>query len=103
MRAMATGGMLLKDLPDEDRAKNNLSKDQLALFAEHVGEYGEHAAAKKAGFRKGDILVEIDGISNRITESALIGHLLAKHSPGTKLKARVLRGNAHIELLLPMQ
>ena len=103
MRAMATGGMLLKDLPDEDRAKHNLSKHQLALIAEHVGEYGEHAAAKKAGFRKGDILIEIDDISNRMTESALIGHLLAKHAPGAKLKARVQRGTEKLDLLLPMQ
>ena len=103
MRAMATGGMLLKDLSDEDRAKRGLSKQQLALRAEHVGEYGEHAAAKKAGFKKEDVLLELDGISERLTESQLIGRLLQKHSPGEKLKAAVLRGEQKLNLLLPIQ
>jgi serine protease Do len=103
MRAMATGGMLLKDLSDEDRAKRGLSKHQLALRAEHVGEYGEHAAAKKAGFKKEDVLLELDGISERLSESQLIGRLLEKHIPGEKLKATVLRGEQKLELLLPIQ
>jgi serine protease Do len=103
MRAMATGGMLLIDLPDAKRAERGLANDQLALFAEHVGEYGIHAAAKKAGFKKEDVLVEVDGISKRITESELIGHLLAKYQKGENIKARVLRGNEKFDLEFSMQ
>lgn len=103
MRAMATGGMLLKDLPEDKRAERDISEDQLALLAEHVGEYGEHAAAKKAGFRKEDVLVEVDGITRRMSESELIGHLLAKYQPGAKVKATVLRGNEQLKLEFPIQ
>ena len=103
MRAMATGGMLLKDLSDTKRTERGLAKDQLALFAEHVGEYGIHAAAKKVGFKKEDVLVEVDGISKRITEGELIGHLLAKYQPGEKVKAKVLRGSERLDLEFPMQ
>jgi hypothetical protein len=103
MRAMATGGILLKELSDEKRAERGLGKDQMALFAEHVGEYGNHAAAKKAGFKKEDVIIEIDGTSRRITESELIGRLLEKHKPGAKIKTTVLRGSERIELMLPMQ
>ena len=100
---MATGGMLLKDLPDAKRAELGIGQDQLALFAQHVGEYGEHAAAKKAGFKKEDVLVEVDGISTRMTESELIGHLLAKYQPGAKVKTKVLRGSEKMEMEFPIQ
>lgn len=103
MRAMATGGMLLKDISDEKRIERGLGRDQMALFAEHVGEYGNHAAAKNAGFRKEDIIIEIDGISKRITESELIGRLLEKHQPGEKVKATVLRGTERLALEFPLQ
>ena len=103
MRAMSTGGMLLKDLSDEERTERGIAKDQMALFAEHVGEYGTHAAAKKAGFKKEDVLVEVDGISKRTSESELIGHLLAKYEPGAKVKAKVLRGSEKLELEFPIQ
>ena len=103
MRAMATGGILLKDLSDEKRTERGFAMDQMALFAQHVGEYGIHAAAKKAGFKKEDILVEVDGISKRTSESELIGHLLAKYQPGAKVKAKVLRGSEKLELEFPIQ
>jgi len=103
MRAMALGGLQLEDLSDEERSKRGLRKDQLALFARHVGEYNEHAAAKNAGFKKEDVLVEIAGSSVRVSESELIGRLLKAHQPGDKLKTVVLRGGERIELPLPIQ
>ena len=103
MRAMATGGILLEDLSDAERGKRDLGKEQLALHLKHVGEYGKHAAAKKAGFVKGDVLVEIDGLSQRMSEGELIGILLRKHRPGEKVKATVLRDKQRVELSLPMQ
>jgi S1-C subfamily serine protease len=103
MRAMALGGILLEDLSDEERSKRGLRKDQLALFAKHVGEGNEHGAAKNAGFRKEDVLVEIAGSTVRVSESELIGRLLKSHQPGDKLKTVVLRGSERIELLLPIQ
>lgn len=103
MRAMALGGLLLEDLPDAERERVGLGKDRLGLVAKHVGEYGEHAAAKRAGFRKGDVIVEIDGWSTRHSEGELIGRLLERHRPGEKVKATVQRGSERLELLLPMQ
>ncbi len=103
MRAMATGGLLLEELAEADRATRNLGKDSVALVCKHVGEYGKHAAAKKAGFLKGDVLVEVDGSAKRVSEGELIGHLLRSHSVGDKVKVTVLRGTERVELLLPMQ
>ena len=103
MRAMAFGGMVLTDLTDEERLTRSLSKDKLGLFVKGLGQYGKHATAKNAGFRKDDVLVELNGKSARITEGELIGQLLQTTKPGEKLKATVLRGDQRVELLLPMQ
>ena len=81
----------------------SLSKDKLGLFIKSVGQYGKHAAAKNAGFRKDDVLVELNGKSIRATEGELLGQLLQTTKPGEKLKAIVLRGDQRVELLLPMQ
>jgi hypothetical protein len=73
------------------------------LQVEHVGEYGEHAAAKQAGFQVGDILVSIEGIEEPMSESQLIGRLLAKHLAPIRLRTVVLRGQDRLILDLPVQ
>lgn len=103
MRAMAFGGMKMDDLDDATRDQLGLSKDQMALKIFHVGQYGPHAAAKKAGFRKDDIILEVGDLSTRITESALIGHLLLSNLPGEKIPSIVLRGQERVKLMLPQQ
>jgi serine protease Do len=103
MRAMALGGLLLESLSADERHSRPTPKDQMALLVKHAGEYGIHAAAKKAGFQKGDILVSVDGRTEPITESELIGRLLEKHRPGESVKAIVLRGDKQLQLTLPMQ
>lgn len=103
MRAMAFGGMKMDDIPDEERATLGLTKDQMALRIAHVGQYGEHAKAKQAGFQKDDILIEVGDLKQRITESGIIGHLLLHHLPGEQLPTVVLRGGKRVELKLPQQ
>jgi len=103
MRGMATGGLVLEDLADEERTRRTVAKDKMALFVKNVGQYGKNAAAKNAGFQKEDVIVELDGRSDRLTEGEMMGHLLQKHQPGEKVKAVVLRGEQRIELTLPMQ
>lgn len=103
MRAMVLGGLVLKDLADAERSARGLSRDQLALRVQHVGQYGEHAAAKHAGFQADDLVVACDGRTTRLTEGELIGHLLRARRPGEKIDVTVLRGSQRIELKLPMQ
>ncbi|MCE9527661.1 MAG: PDZ domain-containing protein [Planctomycetales bacterium] len=69
----------------------------------HAGEYNEHAAAKNAGFRKGDIIGELDGSSASLTESELLGAMMNGKKPGDKVPAVVLREGKRIELKLPIQ
>ncbi|MCU0707533.1 MAG: PDZ domain-containing protein [Pirellula sp.] len=103
MRAMALGGMVLKGIDEPRRVALKLEKNALGLRVDHVGEYGEHAAAKKAGFRVGDILLAIEGIEGPLSESQLIGYVLTQHLKPTRLKTMVQRGEERIELELPVQ
>ncbi len=103
LRGMAIGGLVLEDLTDEQRVERHRRPTDLALAVKYVGEYGKHAAAKKAGFEKGDLLVELDGQSVRMTEGELIGTVLQKHAPGEFVRATVLRGPERVELKLPVQ
>ena len=103
LRRMAMGGLLLHELSEQERKEAQLADGQLGLVAQHVGEYGEHAAAKRAGFQKGDILIEVDGQTGRMSESALFGYLLQKHMPGTRIPITVQRQGERVKLELPMQ
>ena len=103
MRGMALGGMILDEPTDEERAKLGIAKDHMALRAKGVGAYGKHAAAKNAGFQKDDIITELDGSSERMTEGTAIGRLLRAHKPGDKVRSTVLRGGKTLELSLPIQ
>jgi len=103
MRGMATGGMLLADLGDDERRELGLGLDGMALRVKHLGQYGLHAAAKKAGVQKEDILMEFDGLTARMTESRLLGHLLQKRFPGDKVRVVLQRGGQRRTVELPMQ
>lgn len=103
MRAMAFGGMKMDDIADDERTSLGLGMDEMALRIVHVGQYGEHAKAKQAGFKKDDILVQVGEMKQRLTEGQIIGHLLQEHRPGEKIPSAVLRGGKRVDLLLPQQ
>jgi hypothetical protein len=103
LRGMATGGLVLEDLSDEIRNERKIGSGQMALLVKFVGQYGKHAAAKNAGFAKDDVITELDGKSNRLTESQVLGYLLQNYKQGKVVKASVLRGEQRLELSLPVQ
>jgi serine protease Do len=103
MRAMAFGGMTLVDLDDAMRKERSLGGGSMGLLVKGVGQYGKHAAAKKAGFIKNDIIVAIDGMTMRTTEAELIGKLLQTRKAGEFAEVTVLRGTERVALKLPMQ
>jgi serine protease Do len=103
MRAMAFGGMVLADLTDEERKQRSLPIESLGLFVKHVGQYGIHAAAKNAGFQKGDVIVGLEQFNRRMTESELIGIILRDYPAKQRLKTAVLRGSDRLVLEMPLQ
>jgi serine protease Do len=103
LRRMATGGLLLVPLTEDERKSAKLEENVLALRIKHAGEYNEHAAAKNAGFRKGDVIVELDGSTAPLTESELLVAMMNGKKPGDKVPAVVLRDGKRIDLKLPIQ
>jgi hypothetical protein len=103
LRRMATGGLVLKELSASERAKAGLSKENLALLVEYVGQYNEHAAGKRAGFQKNDVMVNVDGQTSRMTEGQLFRYLLGNKPAGTKVPVTVLRADQRVNLELPLQ
>lgn len=103
LRAMVTGGMLLEDLTDTERQGRHLDHTSMALRAKYVGLYGQHAAAHKAGFKTDDILVSVDGLQARVSESELMGRLMSGHAVGERITAEVVRGGERLKLEWPVQ
>lgn len=103
LRGMALGGLVLENLSNQERDRRGLKQDSMALWVKHVGEYGTHAAAKKAGFQKDDVVVQIDRMTGALGEGEVIGQILQNHQAGEKLKTEVLRGSERVELSLPVQ
>jgi serine protease Do len=102
LRRMALGGLWLNDLDDAERKKRGIAPDALALWVKHLGEYGEHAVAKNAGFRKDDVIIAVGDANQRWSETELIAAAL-QHRPGDKLPITILRGQEKIDLKLPLQ
>ncbi len=94
-RGMALGGLRLEAEDEEPSG--------LGLRVKGLGMYGMHAAAKKAGFKEGDLLLEFDGITTKTAETELIGHLLQQRLAGESVNVTVQRGNQRVQLKLPMQ
>ncbi|HZO83909.1 MAG TPA: PDZ domain-containing protein, partial [Verrucomicrobiae bacterium] len=93
LRRMATGGLVLKHDPGTN----------LALRVDYVGQYNDHAAGKRAGFKKDDVIVQVDGETRPMSESELFRFLLQNKFKGDKVPITVTRGSEKVELALPMQ
>lgn len=103
LRRMAFGGMRLRSVTPEEHSQLGLAQNAPALWIKHVGQYGDHAAAKRAGFLKDDVLIELDGQPVPASETELLAALLASKKPGQRVPAVVLRGGKRVELELPVQ
>ena len=102
-RRMVTGGMQLVPIDADKRQQLNLGKKKMALLVRHLGQYNAHAAAKRAGLRKGDILVSYDDKADLTTESELFAHGLRNRKPGEKVSIVAIRGGKRREFTIPIQ
>ncbi|MEW4488197.1 Trx7/PDZ domain-containing (seleno)protein [Thalassoglobus sp. JC818] len=103
LRRMVTGGMLLKPASEEERASLKVEDGKMALKVDHVGQYGDHATAKKAGFLKGDFVVSIDGRDDLMTENDLFRYGVTEKRAGDRVKMKIVRGDQTKTMTLPMQ
>ena len=93
LRRMALGGLVLKQDPGTN----------MALRVDYVGQYGEHAAGKRAGFKKDDVIVKIENEERPMTESELFRLLLQNKAKGDNVPVTVMRNGEKVDLMLPLQ
>ncbi len=85
------------------RREVGVGDDALALVVKHVGQYGAHAAAKRAGFKKGDLVVSFDGQDDNMSTSQLLAYVVQHTKPGQQIPVVVVREGSRRTLRLPMQ
>jgi serine protease Do len=103
LRRISLGGMKLDEVTAEERRNLKIPDGSLALKAAHVGQYGEHAKAKQAGFQKGDVLVEFDGSRAPRSETSLLAANFVDRKRGDQIPVKVLRDGREIVLKMPVQ
>jgi serine protease Do len=103
LRRMVTGGLVLESLPEDQFPTLGLASEVVGLRVKYVGQFDAHAAAKRAGFKLGDVLLSVEGVNRRTSESELIAHLLRTKKPGDKVAVTILREGKEIQLKLPIQ
>ncbi len=103
LRRMGTGGLVFEAATPDQRRKEGVANDALALVVKYVGQYGKHAAAKRAGFEKGDIVVSFDGRDEAMTPSQLLAYTAQNTKPGQGIPVVVVRSGNRRALQMPMQ
>lgn len=103
LRRMATGGMRLEALGSEERKELGIADGSMALSATHVGQYGPHGTAQKAGLRKGDVLIEYDGRTDLNSEQDLFWYANNHRRPGDRVNVTVLREGREQQFQFPIQ
>lgn len=103
LRRMVLGGILLEQLSAEDRQKLALPEKGLALRVKYLGQSGPHGAAKREGFKQGDVIVAFDDRTDLERETDLIAQAMRNHKVGDQVAVKVHRDGGDLTLKLPMQ
>ena len=105
LRRMVLGGAVLEEATREERKQIGLTmaSPDMALRIKHLGQYGAHAAAKKAGFQKGDLILSYNGRKDLKRETDLLAYGVNELKPGESVPVTVLRERKRLGLFLPRQ
>lgn len=105
LRRMVVGGAVLQPATKEERKQIGLtmSAPRMALRIHRLGKYGAHAAARKAGFREGDLIVSFDGKNDLKRETDLLAYGVNANQPGESVPVVVSRNGKEIQLQMPRQ
>ncbi len=103
LRRIGTGGLVLETANDEQRRNAGVEPGQMALHIRGVGQYGAHAAGKRAGFQQGDIIVKFDGRTDLMDDSAVLAYVVNNRRAGDTMPVTIVRGGERKQLQLPVQ
>lgn len=103
LRRIASGGLVFEEVPADERRQYGRKPGEMALRVTHVGQYNKHAAAKRAGFRKGDVMVSYDGKRAPWSETDFFAYVLSNKKAGDRVPVSIQRGDRRLDLRLPVQ
>lgn len=103
LRRMGLGGLRLESLTEDQKSDIKKESVGVGLRAKHVGQYGNHAIAKNAGFVAGDIILSVDGKSDPMSETDLLTYALNEKKRGEEIKFRVLRNGKELNFQFKTQ
>lgn len=105
MRAMVMGGAVAKmEAEDNVRRRLGITDDsKMALKVTHVGQYGIHGAAKRAGMQVGDVIVSYAGQDDLKRETDVIAYGVQNLKVGDKVDVVVMRNGERKTITLPVQ
>ncbi len=103
LRRMVLGGILLESMSAEEMKAEGLKEDAMALRVKHVGQFGPHATAHKAGVLKGDILLGFDEKTNLLRESDIFFYAVDSKKPGDMVSLKLKRNKDIMQIKIPIQ
>ena len=94
--------MLTANLLDENAT--SIQQDTSATVSvKSVGQYGPHAAAKRAGFKVGDQIIKFGKLENIQSEQQILRYAVQQTKPGDLVTVTIIRDGEEATLQLPMQ
>ncbi len=103
LRRMVLGGILLESMSAEEMKAEGLKEDDMALRVKHVGQFGPHATAHKAGVLKGDILLGFDEKTNLLRESDIFFYAIDSRKAGDMVSLTLKRNKNILQIKIPIQ
>ncbi|MBL8828283.1 MAG: PDZ domain-containing protein [Planctomycetaceae bacterium] len=99
LRRQVLGGMYLRPLTDDARAKLKLPKTSLSLQVKYLGKSD---LAHRAGVRLDDVLVGIDSRTDLLRDGDLIAYIMHHKQPKEALKLNLLRNGEPLSVTITM-
>ncbi|WP_233903084.1 Trx7/PDZ domain-containing (seleno)protein [Stieleria maiorica] len=103
LRRIAAGGMVLEPSTRSDPQSAAGDNATMALHVKRVGKYGAHGAAKRSGFREGDVITSFDGRTDLSSEQELLTYVVTSKQPGDKVDVTIKRDGKDLTYTLPIQ
>jgi hypothetical protein len=86
-------GLRLEDLTAAERKRAGLPADTLALRVERVMP---NHVSRQSGVKRGDVIVEVAGRTDRWDESEFVAHIRTAYAKGKQVRIVLLRGGRRI-------
>jgi len=103
---MFIAGMRCREVTPDEKVRLGLARDALALSVREITSdvvKRRNPSAGRIGLRRGDVIVEVDGLKTAMTEAQFLAYLLQKKTPGQKVDLTYLRDGKReaVQLELP--